>query len=96
MFTDMETWAEVRRRVLAGEISKREACREYGLHWSPLHEPPPVLPPRACHDADAHVDSTRRRIKVSAGEFFAAPTNPSSRAVEPCCFGRLAVIVRES
>ena len=43
----METWAEVRRRVLAGEISKREACREYELHWQTLKkilaaaEPPP-------------------------------------------------------
>jgi len=36
VFTDMETWAEVRRRVLAGEISKREACREYRLHWDTL------------------------------------------------------------
>jgi transposase len=42
----MEIWAEVRRRVLAGEISKREACREYHLHWDTLqkildHEEPP-------------------------------------------------------
>jgi transposase len=46
VFTDMETWAEVRRRVLAGEISKREACRAYHLHWDTLtkildHEEPP-------------------------------------------------------
>jgi transposase len=42
----METWAEVRRRVLTGEISKREACRRYRLHWDTLtkiltHEEPP-------------------------------------------------------
>jgi transposase len=42
----METWAEVRRRVLAGEISKREARRVYRLHWDTLtkiltHEEPP-------------------------------------------------------
>src|SRR6516165_10189147 len=42
----MEIWAEVRRRVLAGELSKREACREYRLHWDTLtkiltHEEPP-------------------------------------------------------
>ena len=46
MFTDMEIWVEVRRRVLAGEIGKREACREYHLHWDTLkkilaHEEPP-------------------------------------------------------
>src|SRR5262245_24150245 len=32
----MEIWVEVRRQVLAGEIGKREACREYGLHWDTL------------------------------------------------------------
>src|SRR5215211_6218120 len=42
----MEIWVEVRRRVLAGELSKREACREYGLHWDTLkkilaHPEPP-------------------------------------------------------
>src|SRR3954465_1836420 len=43
----MEQWAEIRRRVLTGEISKREACREYDLHWQTLKkilaaaEPPP-------------------------------------------------------
>ena len=36
MFTNMETWAEIRRRVLTGEISKRQACREYNLHWHTL------------------------------------------------------------
>ena len=47
MFTDMEQWAEIRRRVLTGELSKREACREYDLHWQTLKkvlaadEPPP-------------------------------------------------------
>lgn len=42
----MEIWVEVRRRVLAGELSKREACREYQLHWDTLkkilaHAEPP-------------------------------------------------------
>ena len=31
VFTDMQKWAEIRRRVLTGEISKRAACREYQL-----------------------------------------------------------------
>jgi transposase len=34
----MEQWAEIRRRVLTGEMSKREACREYDLHWQTLHK----------------------------------------------------------
>lgn len=46
MYADMELWAEIRRRVLTGEISKREACRTYEIHWLTLkkiltHEEPP-------------------------------------------------------
>lgn len=46
MFTDMEKWAEIRRRVLHGEISKRAACAEYEIHWETLqkiltHSEPP-------------------------------------------------------
>jgi len=42
----MEFWTEVRRRVLTGELSKREACKVYDLHWDTLkkilsHEEPP-------------------------------------------------------
>jgi transposase len=45
VYADMEQWAEIRRRVLTGEISKRRACREYELHWLTLkkilsHEEP--------------------------------------------------------
>lgn len=36
MFTDMEKWSEIRRRVLTGEISKRAACEEYEIHWNTL------------------------------------------------------------
>ena len=36
VFTNMEQWVEIRRRVLTGEISRREACAEYGLHWKTL------------------------------------------------------------
>ena len=32
VITDMELWTEVRRRVLTGELSKRAAYREYGIH----------------------------------------------------------------
>lgn len=46
VITDMELWSEVRRRVLTGELSKRAACREYGIHWQTLtkillHTEPP-------------------------------------------------------
>jgi len=38
VFTDMEKWAEIRRRVLNGEISKRAACDEYDIHWETLRK----------------------------------------------------------
>ena len=46
MFANMELWAEIRRRVLTGELSKRQACRTYEIHWATLkkilsHEEPP-------------------------------------------------------
>lgn len=46
MYADMELWAEIRRRVLTGEITKRQACRTYEIHWATLkkilaHEEPP-------------------------------------------------------
>ena len=34
----MEFWAEIRRRVLSGEISKRAACRQYEIHWDTLEK----------------------------------------------------------
>jgi len=34
----MEMWTEVRRRVLTGELSKRAACREYGINWRTLEK----------------------------------------------------------
>jgi len=42
----MQLWTEIRRRVLAEGLSKRQACREYGLHWHTLtkilgHTEPP-------------------------------------------------------
>jgi EcoEI R protein C-terminal len=34
----MEKWAEIRRRVLSGELSRRQACREYKLHWETIQK----------------------------------------------------------
>jgi transposase len=46
MFTDMEQWNEIRRRVLVDGISRRQVQRETGLHWKTLkkileHSVPP-------------------------------------------------------
>jgi transposase len=55
VYANMEFWSEIRRRVLTGEISKREACKQYEIHWITLrkiltHEEPPgyrrMQPPR--------------------------------------------------
>ena len=55
MYTDMEHWAEIRRRVLVEGMSKRQACLHYRVNWKTLqkiltHEEPPgyrrVKPPR--------------------------------------------------
>jgi transposase len=46
MFTDMEQWNEIRRRVLVEGVSRRQVQRETGLHWKTLkkileHSEPP-------------------------------------------------------
>jgi transposase len=33
VFTDMELWSQIRRRVASGELSLRQACREYHLNF---------------------------------------------------------------
>jgi transposase len=38
VFTDMEKWSEIRRRVLVDGLSKRAACREYDVHWDTLQK----------------------------------------------------------
>ncbi|RPI59225.1 MAG: IS21 family transposase, partial [Planctomycetaceae bacterium] len=34
----MELWSEVRRCVLTGELSKRQACQKFKLHWDTLQK----------------------------------------------------------
>jgi len=46
VYTDMEQWTDVRRAVLVEGISKRAACRRFGIHWDTLqrilqHSAPP-------------------------------------------------------
>jgi transposase len=38
VFTDMENWAEIRRRVLVDGLSKRAARRAYNIHWDTLRK----------------------------------------------------------
>ena len=46
MYTNMDQWTEIRRRVLVNKQSKRSVCREFGIHWDTLvkmleHAEPP-------------------------------------------------------
>ena len=38
MFTDMDNWIEIRRRVLVDGQSKRSVCREFEIHWDTLQK----------------------------------------------------------
>jgi transposase len=38
VYTDMENWAEIRRRVLVDGQSKRSVCREFDIHWDTLQK----------------------------------------------------------
>jgi len=38
VYTDMDQWAEIRRRVLVDGVSKRSIQREYKLHWKTLQK----------------------------------------------------------
>lgn len=38
MYTDMQMWTAIRRRVLVEGVSKRQILRETGMHWSTLEK----------------------------------------------------------
>src|SRR3954447_22299746 len=38
VFTNMEKWIEIRRRVLVDGQSKRSVCREFDIHWDTLRK----------------------------------------------------------
>jgi len=38
VYTDMEMWRDVRRRILAEGEGKRQICREYGIHFQTLQK----------------------------------------------------------
>jgi hypothetical protein len=63
VFKDMEKWVEIRRDVLSGEISKREACKKYGLQWRTLER---VLK----HEEPVGYQKTEPRKKPKLEEFL--------------------------
>src|SRR5262249_22117361 len=73
MFRDLQAWATIRRAILEDGVSKRQICRETGLHWITLqkilrHETPPgytrrpaILPAAApCHGVIERIIATDR------------------------------------
>jgi len=77
MYTDMEQWSEIRRRVLVEGVSQRQIIRETGLHWETLqkiltHSEPPGYrqsQPRPCQKLGPY----RSRIELILGEDQALP-----------------------
>src|SRR5271155_5323631 len=71
MFTDMEQWNEIRRRVLVEGVSRRQVQRETGLHWKTLkkileHSEPPGYrqrAPRAKKKLGPYVERIRQILK---------------------------------
>ena len=92
MFTDMEKWAEIRRRVLVDGLSKRAACRQYEIHWDTLAkilnhtELPPFrraaprpMPENTTPLARARIAATCRGSTTGAGSTIStAPLTPAA------------------
>ena len=38
MITDMDTWTNIRRDVLTGGMSRREACKKYNLNFRTIQK----------------------------------------------------------
>lgn len=63
MYTDMQQWEQIRRRVLRQGVSKRQIIRETGMHWTTLEKmlsnsaPPGYRRTQECHSIlDEHFD----------------------------------------
>jgi transposase len=71
MFTNMDQWNEIRRRVLVEGVSRRQVQRETGLHWKTLkkileHSEPPGYrqrAPRAKKKLGPYVERIRQILK---------------------------------
>jgi transposase len=71
----MQLWADIRRRVLVENVSKRQILRETGMHWRTLEkilanpEPPPFRAPgpRARPKLGPYLDRIARILDEDAG-----------------------------
>jgi transposase len=62
----MEMWAEIRRRVLNGEMSKRAACEEYEIHWDTLTKILSHAEPPGCRSTKSRASKLERFLPVIA------------------------------
>jgi transposase len=75
VFKDMQLWADIRRRVLVENVSKRQILRETGMHWRTLEkilahpEPPPYRAPtpRARPKLGPYLDRISRILEEDVG-----------------------------
>jgi transposase len=63
MYTDMEQWSEIRRRVLVEGVSRRQIIRETGLHWETLQK---IL----AHSEPPGYRQNRRRPRKKLGAYL--------------------------
>ena len=71
----MQLWADIRRRVLVENVSKRQILRETGIHWRTLEkilanaEPPPYRAPspRARPKLGPYLDRIARILDEDRG-----------------------------
>ncbi|HWL08489.1 MAG TPA: hypothetical protein VNQ76_08795 [Planctomicrobium sp.] len=54
--TNMEQWVEIRCRMLTGQMSKRAACRHYGIHWQTLEKMLTHSEPLGCRRSHGESD----------------------------------------
>ena len=72
----MDQWSEIRRRVLTKELSKRQACEQYDIHWKTLKkmlrysEPPGYRrqAPRPRPKLDLYLDHIRQILELDKQE----------------------------
>jgi transposase len=92
VFTNMQLWAEIRRRVLAGELSIRQAATEYDLNFRTVHKivhqtEPPTGPTLARPRPKPVLDPFLPIIRQILQEDLAAP--PKQRHTARRIFDRL-------
>jgi len=80
----MELWTEIRRKVLVDGVSKRQALRQYGIHWETLqkvlgHSSPPGYRMRE-ERPKPRIGRYLERIRQIIEEDKAAPKKQRHRA----------------